>query len=92
MSLGQKDVAKLAHLARIGSKSSLTDLERIVSMFSQLTSIDTEGVEPMSHPLDLSQCFRTDSISEENVREEMLNIAPEGCTAAGLYLVPKVIE
>ena len=50
----------------------------------------TTGVEPMAHPLDLSQRLRADAVTETDARAEFQAIAPQ--TADGLYLVPRVIE
>jgi aspartyl-tRNA(Asn)/glutamyl-tRNA(Gln) amidotransferase subunit C len=52
--------------------------------------VDTAGVVPMAHPLDMAQRLRTDDVTETNQREHFQAIAPR--VEAGLYLVPKVIE
>ncbi len=52
--------------------------------------VDTGGVTPMAHPLDMPQRLRGDVVSEENRRERFQKIAPQ--VENGLYLVPQVIE
>ena len=62
-----------------------------VRVFEQLAAADTAGVEPMAHPLaDQVQRLRPDVASETDQREKFQRNAPS--VAAGLYLVPKVIE
>lgn len=95
MSLEQNDVEKIAHLARLAvsedeSASLSTDLSRILDLVAVMEQVDTDGVEPMAHPLHMSQRLREDRVSEENIREKVQKIAPS--TENGLYLVPKVIE
>ena len=60
------------------------------SLAQQLNSANTSDVQPLTHPLDVSQRLRADSITEKNLREKFQRIAPK--VEAGLYLVPKVIE
>ena len=55
-----------------------------------MNAVDTSGVAPLAHPLEMAQRLRPDAVSEENQRELFQAIAPS--TEAGLYLVPKVIE
>ncbi len=95
MTLTAADVAKIAHLARLQlsaeEEGRVTDrLNDILGMIDQLQAADTRGIEPMAHPMDATQPLRADVVSESNQREAYQAIAP--ATAAGLYLVPKVIE
>ncbi len=90
-----KQVHELALLARLSIDDELVDdvthrINRIMSLVDQLKAADTEGVEPMSHPLDATQVLRNDEVTELNRREQLQACAPE--TEAGLYLVPQVIE
>jgi aspartyl-tRNA(Asn)/glutamyl-tRNA(Gln) amidotransferase subunit C len=95
MSIDQSEVRKIAHLARLavsedeaGSLSG--DLSRILDLVAQMNSIDTSGVTPMAHPLDMAQRLRADEVSESDQRSLFQSIAP--LVEGGLYLVPKVIE
>jgi aspartyl-tRNA(Asn)/glutamyl-tRNA(Gln) amidotransferase subunit C len=95
MSLDSEAVSKIAHLARLGVEQSeyetyARNLSDILSFIEQLNSADTQGIEPMAHPLDASQRLRVDEVSETNQREKFQRVAPR--TEAGLYLVPKVID
>ena len=69
---------------------SVEKLSKIVDFVDQLSQADTSGVVPMAHPLDAVQRLRPDVVTEVNERERFQQNAPS--VAAGLYLVPKVIE
>jgi aspartyl-tRNA(Asn)/glutamyl-tRNA(Gln) amidotransferase subunit C len=65
-------------------------MQNILALADQMQTINTEGVEPVSNPLDASQKLRPDTVTEENQRELFQSLAPE--TEAGLYLVPRVVD
>jgi len=95
MSLSQDDVKKIAHLARLSISDAdipayEKDLSNILGLVEQMSAVDTEGVVPLAHPLDMAQRLRDDVVSEDNRREQYQSVAP--ATENGLYLVPKVIE
>ena len=95
MSLGSVEVAKIAHLARlaIGAAdiaSYARNLSSILELVAQMNAVDTTGVEPLAHPLEMAQRLRPDEVSESDQRERFQAIAPS--VEAGLYLVPQVIE
>ncbi len=95
MALDKTAVAKIAHLARLEVADADLDgyaaeLTNILDLVEQMQQVDTGGVEPMAHPLHMSQRLRPDQASEEDQRERFQQHAP--LTRDGLYLVPKVIE
>src|SRR5579862_7268861 len=95
MSLTPEAVRKIAHLARLNlSESEIAlyapQLSRILDFIEQMNKTDTSKVEPLAHPLDLSQRLRLDQVSEPDLRKKFQQIAPQ--VEAGLYLVPKVID
>lgn len=95
MSLTLEEVRKIAHLARLNlSENEIAQygpqLSRILDFIEQMNQVDTSPVEPLAHPLDLSQPLRTDTVNEPNLRDKYQKIAPQ--VEAGLYLVPKVID
>ena len=95
MSLTPQEVKKIAHLAQLSlSENEITlytaQLSGMLDFIAQMDQIDTANVEPLAHPLNLSQRLRTDIVSEVDLREKYQRIAPQ--VEAGLYLVPKVIE
>ncbi len=95
MSLTAKDVERIAKLARIRVDevevaAYQTQLNGIFGLIEEMQSVDTAGIEPMSHAQDLFQRLRADTVSESDRRTAFQAIAPQ--TENGLYLVPKVIE
>ncbi|MBV9576729.1 MAG: Asp-tRNA(Asn)/Glu-tRNA(Gln) amidotransferase subunit GatC [Gammaproteobacteria bacterium] len=95
MSLSPKEIRKIAYLARLNlSDEDITlygtQLSGIIDFIEQMSQVDTKNVEPLAHPLDLSQRLRPDGVTEQNLRDKYQQIAPQ--IEAGLYLVPKVIE
>ena len=99
MSLTPDQIDRIANLARIAvSPAEAEDLRiqlnRVLALIDELQSVDTSGVEPMSHALEAllpgGQRLRPDAVAEADRRTEFLAIAP--AADAGLYLVPKVIE
>ena len=65
-------------------------MQNILALADQMQAINTEGVEPVSNPLDASQKLRPDLVTEENQRELFQSLAP--ATQSGLYLVPRVVD
>jgi len=95
MSLTRDQILRIAELARIAlpeaeAPAVLDRLNRVLGMIDQLRAVDTSGIEPMAHPLDLVQPLRPDLVAEPDRRAEYQAGAP--AVEAGLYLVPKVIE
>lgn len=95
MSLNLEDVARIALLSRIELSSAELETTRgqlngILGFIEQLQAVDTTGIEPMAHAVDVVQRLRPDLVTEADRRAEYQAVAPE--TEAGLYLVPKVIE
>lgn len=95
MSLSHDQIRHLARLARIAIAAEEADavlarLNRILALVEELRSVDTVGVEPMSHAFDVVQRLRADEVTEAHPRELYQSVAP--AVEDGLYLVPKVIE
>ncbi|TXH69000.1 MAG: Asp-tRNA(Asn)/Glu-tRNA(Gln) amidotransferase subunit GatC [Thiothrix sp.] len=93
--ISEAEVQKVAHLARLAIPADQTaayvsKISSIIDLVAQLSAVDTEGVEPMAHPLDSVQRLRDDVVTETNHRDHYQTVAPE--VEDGLYLVPKVIE
>lgn len=95
MAIEHANVLRAAHLARLGvtdaqAERYVEDLSRILEMVDRLAEIDTEGVAPLSHPLDATQPLRADEAIEADRRDTFQSVAP--ATQDGLYLVPRVVE
>ena len=95
MSLNSDEVRKIAYLARLAIRAQdasaySRDLSSILELVEQMNAVDTSGVEPMAHPLTMSQRLRSDRVTEGNQRARFQALAPQA--EADLYLVPRVIE
>lgn len=95
MALSLQDIQHIARLARIRvddaeAEAARVQLNSIFGLIEQMQAVDTAGVEPMSHALDVAQRLREDRVTESDQREKFQAIAP--AVGGGLYLVPKVIE
>jgi len=95
MSVDKDDVGQMAHLARLAvSDEECVDhahnLSNILAFVERLSAVDTAGVEPMAHPLEMTQRLRPDEVSEIDQRDRFQALAP--LTQDGHYLVPRVIE
>ena len=93
--LSLQDVQRIAHLARLELSGAEAEAMRrqmndILAMVDQMAAIGTAGVEPMSHPQEVTQPLREDRVTEADSREAFQALAPQ--VEDGLYLVPKVIE
>jgi aspartyl-tRNA(Asn)/glutamyl-tRNA(Gln) amidotransferase subunit C len=95
MALKPEDVTSIAHLARLSIRDEdiptyADNLSRIFDFVNQLEAADTEGVQPMAHPLHMAQRLRDDVVTETDQRDLYQQNATQ--VEAGLYLVPRVIE
>ena len=94
MSLDKSDIDKIAWLARLAiseadTRSYLHDVSNILDLVEKMDTVDTENIEPLAHPLEITARLREDKVTESDQREHFQKIAPT--VANGHYLVPKVI-
>ena len=95
MALTDDQVRGIARLARIAIRPQdaapvVERLNRVLGLIDQLRAVNTAGVEPMAHALDVIQRLRPDEVTGKDQREIYQAVAP--AVQDGLYLVPKVIE
>ena len=86
---------QIAHLARLAlaageAEARIADLESILTMVDRMRALPTEGVEPLSHPLDAVQRLRADAVTESDRRDAYQAGAPQ--VEDGYFVVPRVIE
>jgi len=94
MSISRADVEKVALLARLQltdeELSKMTaELTHIVGYVDQLGEVNTDGVQPMAHAIELTNIFRNDAVAESLPRDEALANAPHHDERG--YLVPAVL-
>jgi aspartyl-tRNA(Asn)/glutamyl-tRNA(Gln) amidotransferase subunit C len=96
MALTASQIENIAHLARLALTPAelpvyQQSLSAIFDFVGELDRANTADISPMAHPLPgLSQRLRSDVATEADRHEIYQRNAPQ--VAAGLYLVPKVIE
>jgi aspartyl-tRNA(Asn)/glutamyl-tRNA(Gln) amidotransferase subunit C len=94
MTLQRDDVAKVASLARLRLPEeellALGDqLAKIVHYIKQLGELNTDDVEPLAHPLEITNVFADDDLRESLPRESALANAPKRDDET--YRVPAVL-
>lgn len=82
MSLAPEDVQRIAHLARLQlSEAELVaysvQLQAIVAFVGQLQAVDTTGVEPMVHAIELSNVLAADEVRVGLSRDAALSNSPD---------------
>ncbi len=95
MKISKQEVLDTAELARLEFEDSSLEkfteqLGRILEYIEDLNELDTDGVEPTSHVLELKTPLREDSVEQLITTEEALKNAPE--IDDDFFVVPKVIE
>lgn len=92
--IGRDDVARLADLARI----QLTDdeitrfageFDAIMDAVASVSEVATEDVPATSHPLPLTNVFRTDEVTDTLAQKDALAGAPEA--EDGRFAVPQIL-
>lgn len=89
------DVRKVAELAQLeiapeSLEAVATQLSSILDYVEILGEVNTEGVEPLAHPLELVNVFREDEPTEMLPRELALKNAPK--TDEKYFIVPAILE
>ena len=99
MALTPNDVDRIAHLARLAltdaqSEQLLTKLNGFFDLVQAMSEVDTQGVEPLAHPVavmqDVALRLRDDVVTDGAKVEAVLSNAPK--SADGFFVVPKVVE
>ena len=88
-------VIKIADLAKIEINDKKIEeisssLQKILNLVNEMNAINTDDIEPMSHPLNLKQELRKDEVLEKNERD--LFQKNNKYTKNGYYKVPKIID
>ena len=81
MRLTEEEVRHVAALARVAMADDEVELMRsqlsnILEQVSVLNEVDTEGVEPTGHSVDVTSVMRDDEVGESSPMEDVLANAP----------------
>jgi len=95
MAITIKEVEYIARLANLEfspeEKERFThQLSQIIDYMGKLQQLDTEGVEPTSHIIPVSNVFREDRVRPSLPREDAVKNAPD--KGEGFVKVPKFLE
>jgi aspartyl-tRNA(Asn)/glutamyl-tRNA(Gln) amidotransferase subunit C len=94
MSLSRADVEKVSLLGRLLLSDAeldtmTTQLTRVVGYVEQLNEVNTDGIQPMAHAVELHNVFRADSLTDSLPRDAALANAPKRDSEC--YRVPAVL-
>jgi aspartyl-tRNA(Asn)/glutamyl-tRNA(Gln) amidotransferase subunit C len=95
MSIDQKAVAKIAHLARLKVPEEEQDklageLSKILHWVEQLNEVNVDGIEPLANVNDKALRWREDVVTDGGKTKDILANAP--AKTADFFTVPKVVE
>ncbi|HAH67979.1 MAG TPA: Asp-tRNA(Asn)/Glu-tRNA(Gln) amidotransferase GatCAB subunit C [Gammaproteobacteria bacterium] len=95
MSIDKSDIKHLCNLSKLNLDEDeqsvfLSQMQSILGMIEELQEVDTGDIEPMAHPLQMSQRLRVDEITEFNERDKYQKNTE--FAEDGFYKVPKVID
>lgn len=95
MSVTRKDVEYIASLSKLKFEENELDnfthqLNDILAYVEKLNELDTENVEPLSHPVENKNIFREDELKTSISTEEALKNSPS--KTEEFFRVPKVIN
>lgn len=93
--ISEEQVRHVANLARLAItdeevETFTAQLDSIIQFAEQLNELDTTGVKPTSHVLDMKNVLREDKSEPGLPREEVLKNAPDH--EDGQIRVPAIIE
>lgn len=94
MTLSETEVRRVAHLARLSiSEDELPEmtvqLAKVLGLVDQLGEVDTDGVEPLVHAIEITNVLQPDRIQPSLNRDEVLQNAPSSDSEC--FRVPAVL-
>lgn len=80
--IGSDDVGHVARLAELefsdGEISKITpQLDKILEHVARVSAVDTDGIPPTSHVVEMKNVFRDDTVEDSVSQEDTLKNAPE---------------
>lgn len=95
MKITRETVEYVAHLARLDLNAGEIDaytrqIDSILEYMDSLNTLDTEGVEPTSHPVPVGCVMRADTVRDSFTAEESVGNAPARVDT--FFKVPPIIE
>ena len=95
MSINKSDIEHLCNLSKLNLDDEeqsvfLSQMQSILDMIEELQEVDTGDIEPMAHPLQMTQRLR-DDLSLIHISENKYQKNTDSAED-GFYKVPKVID
>jgi aspartyl-tRNA(Asn)/glutamyl-tRNA(Gln) amidotransferase subunit C len=95
MSIGREEIRRLADLARLSltpaEENELGEhLNTLLAYVAKLNELNTDGVEPMIHVVEVPAPLREDRVTNEANTEALLQNAP--AREGDFFKVPKIVE
>tara|TARA_B100002019_G_scaffold91794_1_gene79102 strand:- start:1115 stop:1396 length:282 start_codon:yes stop_codon:yes gene_type:complete len=93
--MDKETVSTIAHLSRLSLENEkgdklISDLEEILEFVDQLNDANTENVDPLSSPLEMTARLRNDDLNSKDRKSKFLSNAPDA--NEDYFLVPRVVE
>jgi aspartyl-tRNA(Asn)/glutamyl-tRNA(Gln) amidotransferase subunit C len=95
MAITRDEVQRIARLGRLRltveeESRFAKQLGKVLDYVAVLQKVDTSGIEPMAHALDVVNAFRDDRVTNQPNPEALLNNAP--AADDNFFQVLKIIE
>ncbi len=95
MTINSTQIKHLSKLASIAvneqqCQTLTSELNGILTIIEKMQQVNTDMVTPMAHPRDEQATLRSDTITESDLRQQFLPLAPK--VSKDLFIVPKVIK
>ncbi|MGE5328342.1 MAG: Asp-tRNA(Asn)/Glu-tRNA(Gln) amidotransferase subunit GatC [Deltaproteobacteria bacterium] len=95
MKLTVQEIEHVANLARLEltpeeKEKMMKDLAAIIDFADKLSEVNTDGIEPTAHILDMKNVFRKDETRPSYDVTDIIRNAPE--STDNCIKVPKVVE
>ncbi|AFH49749.1 aspartyl-tRNA(Asn)/glutamyl-tRNA (Gln) amidotransferase subunit C [Ignavibacterium album JCM 16511] len=95
MSVTKKEVEKIAELAKLRFNEEELEnfthqMNEILKYMEKLNELNTDNIQPLSHPIEATNVFRNDELKPSITTEDALRNAP--LADEKYFKVPKVIQ
>lgn len=94
MVVTKEDVLQIAELSRLDIAEKDIDkfteqIDNILGYVDVLSDLDTDGIEPTSHAMEVSNVFREDEIVNFGDKEKIIENGP--LVDQNAFVVPKIV-
>jgi len=95
LNIKREDVRQLATLARLHltpeeEATCVTHVQTVLSYVTKLSHVNTEGIEPTAHAVEVPALMREDRVTNQPNTDALLRNAP--ARMDNFFVVPRVID